>query len=78
MTLDDLQQNWPGWNIRRGETLWKATRRAPKPNTPPGFSTNHGHLVETILEDGPHELLAALENQAAIEQELAEFRPVAR
>jgi len=64
-----LQRDWPNWSIWRTETLWNATRRGPLPETPRGFFSRHGQLALTLLEDGPRELLAALENQAAIEAE---------
>ena len=71
--IEDLQKDWPGWKLWRTETMWNATRRGPKPQEPAEFFSRRGHLVRTILEDSARDLAAALENQAAIETELAAF-----
>jgi hypothetical protein len=68
-TLEQLQKDWPAWRIWRTETMWNATRRGGLPETPRGFFSRRGQLVLPLLEDSPHELLAALERQAAIEEE---------
>lgn len=70
-TLEGLQKGWPGWKLWRTETMWNATRRGPKPEMPAGFSVLRGYLALTLLEEGPHELLAALKEQVAIEEEIA-------
>jgi hypothetical protein len=72
--IEDLQKDWPGWKIWRSSGgSWMATRRIPKPKAPAGFFTSLGFPAETLMEDGPRELTAALKNQAAIEAELKSF-----
>ncbi len=70
-TTDELQNDWPGWTLWRSDGgSWMATRRTPKPTPPAGFFTRRGDLVLTLMERTERDLLKALENQAAIEQEI--------
>jgi len=65
--LDELKTSWPGWNLWRTENLWVATRRGPRPDYVEEASGPSGDLALTLIENGPHELRAALEGQAELE-----------
>jgi len=75
-TVEDIQRDWPHWRIWRTENWWNATRRPPRLDVPTDFFSRRGNIVLTLMEDGPRELLAALENQAVIEEEIAKFGDV--
>ncbi len=68
ITVDRLQEAWPGWGIWVTGSLWVATRRGRAPSAPPDFFSPHGEPAATLVEDGPDELQAALRGQAAIEE----------
>ena len=76
VTLDSLQGEWPNWKLWRTETLWLATRRRPKYTPPEGFFCARGEFALTLVEDGPRELLSALQNQAVIEESIRAVRAV--
>ncbi|WP_106396652.1 hypothetical protein [Actinocorallia populi] len=75
-TLDELRQGWPDWSVWVTGSTWVATRRVPRPEAPPDFYCPHGEPSATLIEDGPDELRAALEGQAAVEEAIANARTV--
>lgn len=71
-TIDELRRDWPNWSIWVTGTLWIATRRGPRPETPPDFFSPRGEPAATLIENSPDELLTALKDQATIDQAITD------